>query len=186
MSAPRTYTTQTGHVFNIDVVPATEVFMIQLSGRPKAPAIPTEVTELFDGTKEVVSRPNDPDYIAAKAAYDQEMLQHDQKKNMDLMSYCFNFGVLDDPPGAWIAARKRWESDPVNLKMMWVMSKLGGAEESNELLNAIMGQTVPTEQEVVEKMVQFPADSQSQPVQSGGGNPEGVIGSPPVQNAQTT
>lgn len=119
------------------------------------PAIPMVEVVIAGKKQKAQANPNDPDYLAALTAWEQEK----QKRTLIFIA---TKGVAEDPPKASMDEYLAYMPDAkqIDLKYMWVTEHLHDQDEITAFLNAALGQTVATEEGIAEAAAAFPGDSQ--------------------------
>lgn len=149
-----TYLTQTGQIFTLQKVnPAMLQGLSNMESRPEPPLI--EVT-IAGKHKQWMTHYDSEGYQAALRAWQN-------KEGFLVMALTFCLGIEEEPPKTWIKDTLRFmpelEGNERDLKYRWVMSCLSDANESQEmadLMEAITGQTMPTQAGLEEAAASFP------------------------------
>jgi hypothetical protein len=134
-----TYTTKQGVVFALRPIPALLIRQLQnnQSGRPQPPVVESAVGPQKKKVKE--TNVNDPDYLAALQAWEEER----QEK---FIAYIFSRGVVDDPSEEDQERLREFlpDTSAAMLKYTWILEHMSDDAELGPFAEAIMGQTVPT------------------------------------------
>lgn len=91
--------------------------------------------------------------------YQEELKVWNSKEQFRIMVLTFCLGITDEPPKVWVKEFLRYqpylEGNERELKYRWVMSCVD-VEEMGELMEALTGQTMPTQAGLEEAAHSFP------------------------------
>lgn len=144
------YVTQKGVTLTlVPVNPAMLQGLSDLESRPEPPLI--EVT-IAGKHKQWITHYDSDGYQAALAAW-----QNREQFRIMVLTFCM--GIADDPPAKWVKESLRYmpelEGKDRELKYRWVMSSID-MEEMGSLMEALTGQTMPTQAGLEEAANSFP------------------------------
>lgn len=148
----RVYTFEDGTSVELVDIPPMMIVQVMQSEAGKPPVPVVEV--VMRGHKRRETNPNDPDYLAALARWEEA-------KNNRMIRLVILRGVDNDPPDEFIEAYQSVldpAAGPDDFKSLWITSLMPTADSVTDFMNAVMGQTVATEAGVAEAMDSFRAD----------------------------
>lgn len=156
MSLDRTFTFEDGTAVELLPLPplVVEFVMNNQAGKPKPPMIEVERR----GHRRHEPNPDDPDYLARLAGWNQA-------KQHALMKCFIDRGVKGAPSEDEYDTYAGYlpdGADEADIKYMWIADKLTTVAEVERFIDAVVSQTVPTEEGIAEAEAVFPSDGQWQ------------------------
>lgn len=151
----RIHTTRSGAVFHLR--PVSPVVVRQLKtdwrGKPQPPIV--EVSLGSKGKKEKVANTDDPEYLAALAAWTEE-------KETRTLTYIWTMGVCDEPSA--MDRERILEFFPgataTEIKSIWIKEQLVSFDDIGELTENILGFNIVTEGGIRQAEETFLGDSE--------------------------
>lgn len=146
----RTWTSKNGTVFHLKPISYAALYnlMDDQTGKPK---IPTRVVQYGGDTFAEEPNPDDP-------VYKQELADWERRSRYRAMTYAFSQGTSIDVPPDFVEAQKEFFPDakPSEIRYLYITSLIE-PDEIGELVDAITGQTGPTEEGIAEAVARFPS-----------------------------
>jgi hypothetical protein len=152
--AERTYKTRgSGVTYRLRPINAMALYQLQNDkwGLPQPPVV--EVGIGGKGKRHKEANPDDPEYKEKLRLWEQE-------RGNRFIKYVIIKGIEDEPGRAEIDRLKEFlpGGSASDLKYLWVTETLEGEDEIGDIVGAIVGQTIPTEEGVAEAEATFPSD----------------------------
>lgn len=152
---PHMYTTKQGVVFELRPISALLIRQLQNDrfGMPQPPVVESKVGPQKRIVKE--ANPNDPDYTAALAAWEEN-------KNERLIIYIMTRSICDQPTSADTERLREFlpGGTEAQIKYAWVLEHLLDDNELADLAEIIMGQMVPTQKGISVAEERFSGDGE--------------------------
>lgn len=151
--APRTFKSKTGEVLPLRTIPAMIVRQLYADegGKPEIPMVDVTIA------KRTIKQANDkdPDYLKALDKWEED-------RGFRIMVYILTRGVCVDPGKQDIERLREFfpSSSLAQLKYAWILELLQDDDEAGDLMDAILGQTVPTEGGIEQAEAAFPGEDQ--------------------------
>lgn len=149
-----TYTSNRG--LAIKIIPISAMAVGALRSDQTGKPIPPFVEVNIAGNKRMMENTDDP-------AYKERMKDWENDRNMQMMRYVIAAGTNIPAPADWIETMGNFfpNPTPTNLRVYWLFEQLE-SDEVPELMDHIMGLSMPTESGLKLARDRFPSDDQRQ------------------------
>ena len=164
LQAERDYTLECGLTIRVKRVNSLLLWQMSEAAKREAPVKPeppiVQGRQRNDGTFELESNPDDPDFQADLESYDQRLKHHEGLWEIKGVNLVLELGVITMPPPQYALDMADYIGNvtPIKQKVFWLFQHLSGELEAFRLREFIIGSEVITESGVAESLDQFRTD----------------------------